>query len=600
MASLTLYPFQREALVSLWEAARRARKAAEESDGKSPAVRVICHQPTGAGKTVETLCFTRELSARWGWRSLIIEPTRELVSQTVEKAKTFVPDRSVGIVRGGRRSFDDCHLVVSTAGSLHKKALAEIDPDQFHVLIVDEAHHGAAASYEAILERFAYVNLMVGLTATYVRGDGKSVAGADYFHSVVVYQTIGQLTSAGYLTPGIGIYKHTGLVLENVPIRGGQYDEKKLAHAVNIPERNGMAVDAYQEQAAGRLGLVFAVNIQHAKDLAASFNERGIPAAAVWGQMDQTEYARVMKEFRAGQLRVLCNARLLTEGFDFPEISAVLITRPSTEASGKVLGPQMIGRGLRLAPGKKDAVIIELVDKAILSGAGAGKEKPAILNSLIASAYGLSREQIAKGGGYLHEQSRKARVEEGWRERIKLYQSLRSVETVQETFDVIERVSQVSEFAWIPLGAKTYYMNIGEGRFCEVCEEHDKYFEVRAIEEAELKFIGSGPDLKSAIQIADVWLARHGINYTLQQRSQPWRHKEATESQVGAARRLTALPEKFLRTLKRGQLSDLITSATALLSPTGELKLPAQLQAGGNSNGDQLHVWQFGSDRRVA
>src|ERR1051326_5164696 len=132
----------------------------------------------------------------------------------------------------------------------------------------------------------------------------------------------------------------------------------------------------------------------------------------------------------------------------------------------------MIGRGLRLAPGKKDAVIIELVDKAILSGSSGSKERPASIASLLETAYGVPREQIEKGDGFLHEQARKARVEEGWRERAKLYESLRSVETVQETFDVIERVSQVSEFAWIPLGAKTYYMNIGDGRFVECVEEH--------------------------------------------------------------------------------------------------------------------------------
>jgi hypothetical protein len=220
------------------------------------------------------------------------------------------------------------------------------------------------------------------------------------------------------------------------------------------------------------------------------------------------------------------------------------------------------------------------------------------------SAYGVSREQIEKGDGFLHEKARKARVEEGWRERLKLYQLLRSVETVQETFDVIERVSQVSEFAWIPLGAKTYYMNIGDGKFIECVEEHDGYFEVRAIEESELKFIGSGTDLKSAIQIADTWLSRHGVNYTLQHRSQPWRQKKPSDSQIVTARRLTGLPEKFLGTLSRGQLSDLIASATALLIPAAELKLPKR----DNRIADRsetspvaagaapLHVWQFGQN----
>lgn len=95
VASLRLYPFQKEALASLFEAARRARKEHEESGGKSLAIRAICAQPTAAGKTIEILYFVRELSVRWGWRALVIEPTRELVSQTIKKAERFTPDRKV-------------------------------------------------------------------------------------------------------------------------------------------------------------------------------------------------------------------------------------------------------------------------------------------------------------------------------------------------------------------------------------------------------------------------------------------------------------------------------------------------------------------------
>lgn len=599
---IVLRSYQVEALRSIWEAARRARKQNEESDGRAPAIRAVCHQPTGAGKTIEILYLVRELSRRWGWRALVIEPTKELVRQTVRKAGKFTPDRKVGLVRRKKRNFDDCDVVICTAASLHTKALAEIDPSQFQIVIVDEAHHGAAATYEEILEHFNYVNLILGFTATPIRGDGTSVAGPKHFHSVIVYHTIGQLTHAGALCKARGVYVHTGLVLENVPIRRGNYDERKLAHAVNTPERNRMAVEAYLNHAPGELGLVFAANIQHAQDLAATFNEQGVPAAAVWGEMAQTDpeqYEEILRDYRARGILVLCNAKLLTEGFDEPQISIVIITRPSTEASGRVLGPQMIGRGLRTAEGKEEAIIIELIDNAILAGGrNPNKEKAFTLNSLIANAYGVSTAEIEAPGGYLHEKAHKARVEDAWRERLKLYQSLRTIDAVQETFDVIERVSKVSEFVWIPLGAKTYYMSIGEGSFCEVVEERENYFEVRAVQESELTFIGSGPDLKSAIAIADSWVATHGINYMLQQRNQPWRQKDPTDNQVATASRLTGLPESFLRSLKRGQLSDLITSACALLMPVGELKAgdgnrdEPTLGEGGN-----LHMWQFGAEK---
>lgn len=603
--SITLYPFQREALASIWQAARRAKELSAETGGSSRALRACVVQPTGSGKTVEILALVRELAARWGWRTLVIEPTRELVRQTVKRASEFIPDRKTIALTRKTREFSECDLVVATGASLHKTALSEIDPSQFDLVVVDEAHHAASDTYEEILSHFSCVRLMLGFTATYRRGDDISIASSEYFSSVIVYNTIGQLTTGGYLIPANGFYKHTGLVLENVPIRRGQYDEKKLAHAVNIPERNAMIVDAWEERAAGRMSLVFTVNISHAQEVAATFNSRGIAAAAVWGKMDDREYARVMEQFRGGQIKVLANSKLLCEGFDEKQISACIIARPSTEAAAKVLGPQMIGRALRLDPesGKKDAVIIELVDKAIYSGARNSQDRSLNLTSLLASGYGVSQKTIEDGPGHLHEKARRERVEEGWRERLKMLEGLRSVEAVEETFDIIERVSQVSDYAWIPLGASTYYMSIGGGSFVEVVREHDGYYEVRAVEDKELKFIGSGSTLKETMAVADAWVLRHGLNFNLQVRSRPWRKLEPRPGQIFKAHKLTGLSQDFLKGLTRGQLSDLITSAEALLLPFEEIKPAAEKNFPDAAIGGadkRFHMWQFGSNRSTA
>ena len=446
------------------------------------------------------------------------------------------------------------------------------------------------------MNHFSGALIVIGLTATYLRGDGRTIASEKYFESVVVYQTIGQLTSAGYLTPARGIYFHTGLILENVPIRKGNYDEKKLAHAVNVPERNAMVVDAWQKHAAGRMTLIFTIDILHAQNVAAEFVARGIKAAAVWGKMDPNEYDRIMKDYRAGRLDVLVNSKLLTEGFDEKRVSCCILTRPGTEAAAKVLGPQMIGRALRLHPesGKKDAVIVELMDKAIYPGSAGGRSVE--LSSVIAGSYGVSKKRVDEESAFLHDQSRVESAEQGWRERLKMYESLRSVEAVEQTFDVIERVSKVSEFAWLPLGMNTYFMPIGAGGFVEVKFEHQNYFEVRAVEDKELKFIGSGTTLKEAMSIADSWVARHGLNFNLQVRSRPWRHLAPTPGQVYKAHKLTGLSQEFLAGRTRGQISDLITSAEALLMPFEELR--ASGSDGPESLGDgslnALHVWQFG------
>jgi len=590
VGSPDLYPFQREACVSLWEVARRAR---ERKAAGGAGERCLCVQPTGAGKTVEILAFARATTLRWGWRALVIEPTKGLVRQTKKRADGFIPEIKSGMIADGICEMAGVDLVISTAASLHKKRLAKIDSETFDLIVIDEAHHGSADSYRTILNHFSPATLMIGFTATYIRGDGVSVASAEYFSSVVVYHTIGQLTQSGYLVPAKGFYKHTGLTLENVPIRRGNFDERKLAHAVNTPERNKMAVDAWREWASDRSTVVFCVNINHAKDMAEVFRENGISAAAVWGDMDDDEYRRIMDDYEARRLLVLVNCRLLCEGWDAAWTSAVLIARPATECGAAVLGPQMIGRGLRLheASLKKDAVIIELMDERILSSVATSAARKTDIASLLATGYGISRKEVESGNAFLHEKARRNRVEKGWHERSKLYESLRSVEAVMKTFDIIERVSRVSRYAWIPLGINSYYMGLSDGDFIEVVAETDSYFEIRAVVESELKFIGAGPSWTEAIALADSWLACNGVDGGFTRRDRGWREKHAKEAQVNLAHKLTGLPIEFLRSLKRGQVSDLITSARALLLPVETVELGEREPM--VSGVGEWHRWQF-------
>lgn len=584
-----LYPYQKEACVSLWELARRAR---ERKKAGGTGERCLCVQPTGAGKTVEILAFVRAATLRWGWRTIVIEPTKGLVKQTKKRADDFIPEIRSGVIVAGRSETAGVDLVISTAASLHKKRLAKIESSAFDLIMIDEAHHGSADSYKRILEHFAPATLIIGFTATYLRGDGVSVASSEYFSSVVVYHTIGQLTQSGYLVPAKGFYKHTGLTLENVPIRRGNFDERKLAHAVNTPERNKIALEAWREWAPGRSTVAFCVNINHAKDMAEVFRENGVSAAAVWGEMDDDEYRRIMADYEARRVMVLVNCRLLCEGWDAAWTSGVLIARPATECGAAVLGPQMIGRGLRLhdASLKKDAVIIELMDERILSSTAGRKVRKSEAVSLLAVGYGIIAKEVEAGSAYLHEKARRNRVEKGWRERRKLYEGLRSVEAVMRTFDIIERVSRVSRYAWIPLGMNSYYMGLADGDFIEVVGETDSYFEIRAVVDSELKFVGAGPSWSEAIALADCWLARTGVSGVFTRRDHGWREKDAKEAQVNLAHKLTGLPKDFLSSLKRGQVSDLITSARALLLPAQSVELGERESVVTIA---EWHRWQF-------
>lgn len=204
---LKLREYQMEALCVLLEYAKRAAKenCVSSTDFSR---RLLCIQPTGAGKTILILAFVSEVQRRFGWKTLLVVPSRALVSQTVERAAQFLPDLSVSKIGDG--GFDlTGDFVVATGASLIGEKLSRIPPDSFSLIVWDEAHHAAALSYKNALDYFQKARLQIGVTATHIRGDGESVASSDYFGVVAVWNTISQLTRAGFLVPAFGFYVHT-------------------------------------------------------------------------------------------------------------------------------------------------------------------------------------------------------------------------------------------------------------------------------------------------------------------------------------------------------------------------------------------------------
>ena len=564
---IKLRPYQKDALGSVLEAAERAQRVFAGAAAGAKADRCLAIQPTGSGKTVLFLASASAVFERWRWKTLIIVPSRELCSQTASRAAQFIPGAQVGQIVPGRPVHDLGDIVIGTAQSLHGRRLETVPSNAFDLIVIDEAHHAAAESFGRILRHFQGARLVIGVTATYRRGDGVSVAGEEWFPTVIVYNTIAQLTDWGYLVPCTGRYIYSELSLEEVAVRSGNFDEKQLARTVNVPERNALAVEGWLRHARGRPTVAFCVDVGHAQDLAEAFCEQGVRSRAVWGAMPKEEYAEVMRDYRARKIDVLTNARLLIEGWDSPFTECCLITRPATPASSRVLGPQMIGRVLRPSPetGKRDAIILEIRDlgdrragegprELFVPGAGEAV-------SLIADALEISEADVASGQP-LHQMSWLERERRAWLERQRLLESLKN-DDLEEVFDVIERVTAASTYAWVPLGA-TLYMDLGGGDFCEVVEDGPGYFEVRAAVGGALSCVGTARTRSRALGIADGWLDRHGVDQYLHKRAQGWRSKQPTSVQIGVAHGLTGRPREELSALTRGQISDLITSVKAL------------------------------------
>lgn len=594
---LELRDYQTEALCVLLEYAKNAAEN-QTLNGDSPSenpYRLLCIQPTGAGKTVLILAFVAETVRRFGWKTLLVVPSRALVAQTIERARQFFPDLRTSKIAGG--VFDlSGDFVVSTSASLAGEKLQRIPKDYFSCLICDEAHHAAARSYKQMLDYFSAGRLQIGVTATHIRGDGKNVASRDYFGTVAVWNTVSQITRAGFLVPAYGFYANTETSLEGLKIKNGDFVERELSRTVNNPARNETAVLAYFEHLQSRPTVCFAVDVAHAQNLAACFNENGIAAEAVWGAMNRELYEKIMRRFERGETQVLVNAKLLIEGWDCPQTSGVLLARPATESSAAVLGPQMIGRALRPSPatGKKDAVIVELRD---------GGDSHSINDSMKsagrrASLLGTMAETLERGEDFssripLHEQADYNRALLSWRTRENLRLSLLNEQDAFDFFDVIEEIERASRYAWVPLGA-CLYMPLGEGEFLEIVEIASSCFEIRGCVNGDFQIIGAGCSRGKAIEIADAWLAAGRQTSKLIRRDEPWRKRSATEKQILRAAELTGLNVTELSRLTSGQIGDLIRSAYALqLTPEEIVFARSDISAVGAVALNTPHAWQI-------
>jgi len=350
---LDLRPYQSEALVRVREAYKSGKR------------RVIVSLPTGTGKTVVFAHFPRAL--RMKKRLLVLAHREELLRQAQDKFRSIEPDLKVEIEQAGARASAGAKVVVASVPTLARgdgARLSQLSPDDFSIIVVDEAHHAVAPSYRRIFDHFGLLRpgasrYLVGFTATPRRGDKQGLG--EVFEEVCYARDLREMIAGGYLSPITGWRVDTDLSLDDVKVRHGDFVEGQLARVVNTPSRNNLLVKAYRELAGGRRAIVFCVDVAHAKDVHQAFAEAGIRSSAVWGDQPKDERRATLGRFSAGDLDLLTNCNLLTEGFDEPRVDCVIMARPTRS---KLLYAQMVGRGTRLHPDKVDLSVIDVADNS--------------------------------------------------------------------------------------------------------------------------------------------------------------------------------------------------------------------------------------------
>jgi superfamily II DNA or RNA helicase len=339
---LNLRPYQQEAINNL--------RAAFRNGAKAP----LLVAPTGAGKTVIFSAIAAATAAK-GRNGLILVHRRELVTQASRK----LTDAGVahGIIAAGMDGANASIQVASVQTLIRRLQKITTPPD---LIIIDEAHHAAAGSWQAIINHWPGV-LRIGVTATPCRLDGKGLGNV--FDTLIEGPSVQMLTSAGYLSPA-RIYAPPMVAdLSGVKRRAGDYAIDQAADAMIRPTVTGDAIKHYRTLAGNQQAIAFCCSVNHAESVRDSFATAGVSSELLLGNTSDRD--AVVARFANGETRILVTVDVVSEGFDIPAAGCAILLRP-TQSLGLYL--QQVGRVLRPAPGKNAAIILDHVGNVTRHG----------------------------------------------------------------------------------------------------------------------------------------------------------------------------------------------------------------------------------------
>lgn len=295
----------------------------------------LIQMATGLGKTATFTNIKRK------GRVLVLAHREELINQPVKYY-----DCPVGIEMADRHSNGEEVVIASVMTLIHR--LDKFKSDEFDTIIIDEAHHAAAKSYKKIISHFK-PRLLLGFTATPNRGD--NVRLDDAFQKIIYQKDLRWAIENKYLTDINCLRVNIGYDISKVARRMGDFAVGELEEALNTDALNGAIAEAYKKYAKGAT-LIFATSVKHAQDIA-----KMIPGA-VAVTADTQNRQELINKFTNREIPCLVNCMIFTEGTDMPLVETIMIARPTQNSS---LYTQMVGRGLRLYPGKDKLTLIDLV-----------------------------------------------------------------------------------------------------------------------------------------------------------------------------------------------------------------------------------------------
>jgi superfamily II DNA or RNA helicase len=581
-APIELRYYQQDALSAI---AARAR------DGiRRPAINL----PTGCGKTIIFSSLIHNARTK-GVEVLVLAHRDELLEQAADKLHQVAEDLDgdVGFCAARRDEWDKPITIASVQTLQRPNRMERLLQGRgtrhngrfpYGLVIVDEAHHSASPSYQYVLESLGCFEadgpITLGVSATMQRAD--NLDNSATFQEIVYHRDMLSMIREGYLCDITGIaVRLAGFDPNELHYRGGEFVASESEEALEAADAPEHVVQAWLKHAVdedhpeGRKTLLFTPTIKMADMMADAFNEAGVPAVNVSTAAMESRERRheVLRDFREGRIRVMTNAALLTEGYDEPSIECVCVARPTRS---KPFYVQMVGRGTRPHPGKKNLLVMDVVGVT-------DRHDLTVMPSLT----GMNLHRVADPScdhcghprsrhawdtqlcyddpecpGFLHVQE--------WAEGMSLLdwdeEEQREGRVVARRVELFDR----RNLAWVQANPSLWVLPVNDDQITLRLRDHDGTWDVQLQGRyGDDAVLGEGMDQGYAMGVAEDYARKHvnGAGRKLIAKDAEWRDGPISERQIEALRRWRYRGD--VTGLTRGEASDLLSGIIATKSRRG-------------------------------
>lgn len=503
-------------------------------------------------------------------QTIILVHRKELAEQAAKHCQAAYPDKLVEIEMGNNLASGQADITIASIRSLlSNDRIKKFDSARFKLVLVDEAHHIVAPSYRAILKYFDLEKFsdrspaLVGVSATFSRFDGLKIG--TFIDQIVYHKDFLDMIGEKWLCDAFFTTVDFRADISKVGTgASGDFQTAELSAVVNTDISNGIAVRTWLSKAKERKStLVFGVDVNHVKALTDEFRHRGIDARYLTGKTPKELRSRELDCFRKQEFPVLVNCGLFTEGTDIPNIDCIILARPT---KSKNLLIQMIGRGLRLHPGKDNCHIIDMVASF---EAGDVVTTPTLFGLQYDEGLdesGIDDIKTLKETANSEQSTSRSKGKELTEEHISVdfteHTSLRGLLKEKPTEKYIRKLTNN---AWVQVGDDRYVLTDRAGWLTISRDKDSDLFSVYHIRElpeeagspySRPRMVATSLEFAQAVHAADTLANRIFIHVFISAWAR-WRKRKASLQQLNFLKR--RFGNNNMLDLNKGQAADLIT-----------------------------------------